>query len=93
MEQQIEAGIKRVLNRELGIDREILERSNRDSLLLGHGIGIDSMETLTLATGLEHEFGIEIFDDEFTTETLKNLGALTDFVKRKLDSKGSGDTP
>jgi acyl carrier protein len=68
---------------ELEVDPAIVSNSDSTTPLLGHGIGLDSMEALTLAMGLEAELDIEIADDELTAEIFENIGTLAEYLLRK----------
>ncbi|MGW8181940.1 MAG: acyl carrier protein [bacterium] len=80
----VEQRIKDILVRELEIDPSLMDGVDSNTPLLGRGIGLDSMETLTLVTGLEQEFGIQVDDDELTTALFHTLGTLAEFVGGKL---------
>jgi acyl carrier protein len=86
--EEVEQGIKGILVRELEIDLQVLDRVDADTPLLGHGIGLDSMETLSLVTGIEQEFGLEVEDEELASGLFRTLGTLTEFVVAKLEEKG-----
>jgi acyl carrier protein len=81
---RIEGALKRILAEELGIGAEVLAASDSSTPLLGRGIGLDSMETLSLVTGIEQEFAIQIADEHLTAELFSTLGSLTDYVERAL---------
>ena len=55
-----------------------------DMPILGKGLGLDSIEAVTLALDIEAEFGILIGDDELTADLFRNLGTLSDYVQEKL---------
>ena len=80
----VEQKIKEILIRELEIDPAFVQGVDAKTPLLGRGIGLDSMETLTLVTGIEQEFGVQVEDDELTTGLFQSLGTLTEFVVQKL---------
>jgi acyl carrier protein len=80
---EIEDTIRRILITELEVDPAIVSNSDSTTPLLGHGIGLDSMEALTLAMGLEAELDIEIADDELTAEIFENIGTLAEYLLRK----------
>jgi acyl carrier protein len=42
------------------------------------------MAVVTVITGLEEQFDIEVDDDDITAEIFENLGSLTRFVEHKL---------
>ncbi len=57
---------------------------HRDTPLLGAIAELDSMAVVTLLTSLEDQFGVAVGDDEVDGDTFATVGALTDFVARKL---------
>lgn len=57
---------------------------NRDTRLLGAIAELDSMAVVTLITTLEEQFGICVDDDDIDGDTFATVGALADFVSRKL---------
>ena len=56
------------------------------SPLLGAVPELDSMAVATLITTLEERFGISVADDEIDGSAFATVGALTEFVRNKLDA-------
>jgi acyl carrier protein len=83
--REIEEGIRVILAEKLDIPRAAVEAIDSNTPLLGRGVGLDSMEALTLATSLEERFGIRVVDDELTEDLFGSLGTLAVFVARKLE--------
>lgn len=81
---EIEKKIKEILVRDLEIEPGIAAEVRAETRLLGRGIGLDSMETLSLVTGIEQEFEIEVEDEDLTTELFQTLGTLTEYVVKKI---------
>ena len=81
---EVEQKIREILVRDLEIEPEIATKVDAETRLLGRGIGLDSMETLSLVTGIEQEFEVEVEDEELTTELFRTLGSLTKYVVNKL---------
>ena len=79
----IEATIKRLLISELEADPTVIASADTQTPLLGRGIGLDSIEALRLALGLEKEYDIRIPDADLTVELFSSLGALVDYVHAK----------
>ena len=79
--------IKLILAERLRIAPEVLATSDAETGLLGRGIGLDSMEALTLANGLEAEFGIVIDDDDLTAELFATIGSVAAYVRRAIDAR------
>lgn len=80
----IEAKIKHILISKLEVSSEVVATSNSTTPLLGRGIGLDSMETLTLVAAIEKEFDIEIGDEDLTVDLFKSIGTLADYVLQKI---------
>jgi acyl carrier protein len=60
------------------------ERLNADSPLLGVIPEFDSMAVVTVLTMLEDQFGFAVEDDEVSADVFQTMGALVEFVERKL---------
>lgn len=80
----IEATIKRLLVSELQADAALIESADAQTPLLGRGIGLDSIEALQLALGLEKAYDIRIPDADLTVELFSRLGALAEYVYLKM---------
>jgi len=80
----IEVTLKRVLHDELGISVKVLAESNSSTPLLGRGIGLDSMETLSLVAGIEQQFAIQIRDEDLNADLFRTIGSLVQYVERAL---------
>ena len=76
--------IIQILISDLEIDPALLSTVNSNTPLLGRGIGIDSVETLTLVAGIEETFDIQIDDADLTAELFKSLGTLAEYVLQKI---------
>jgi acyl carrier protein len=79
----IEERIKHILISKLRVSSAILAESTPATPLLGLGIGLDSIETLTLTGAIEEEYNIEIYDNELTIDLFKNLRTLAQFILQK----------
>ena len=55
-----------------------------DALLLGALPELDSMAVVAILTGIEDRFGVEIADDEVDGASFATVGALIEFVQRKI---------
>ena len=76
----IEETIKRLLVADLEADPTVIAHADTRTPLLGHGIGLDSIEALRLALGLEKAYAIRIPDADLTVELFGSLGALVEYV-------------
>jgi acyl carrier protein len=75
--------IKQVLVSQLGVDPDIVAQSRAETPLIGRGIGLDSVEAMALAVGIEEAFEIEIPDDDLTADLFQSIAALADYVTKK----------
>lgn len=89
MREQVEERIKAILASKLEVSEDTLKSIGPDTALLGKGVGLDSMETLTLVTEIEEAFEIEILDRELSEELFRSLQVLADFVRERLPVKES----
>jgi acyl carrier protein len=82
--------ISRVLEAMLG---EVLHaRSiNENTGLLGHGMGLDSIEVLGLVAALEEEFALTIDDSELDVRHFATVGAVLHLILPKLLGGQHGD--
>jgi acyl carrier protein len=86
---EVERKIVRILISDLEIDPALLSTVDSNTPLLGRGIGLNSVETLTLVAGIEETFDIQIDDAELTAELFKSLGTLAEYVLQKIiEQKG-----
>lgn len=81
---EIETTIKQLLIDDLQVDAALIENADTQTPLLGRGIGLDSVEALRLALGLENAFDISIPDADLNVELFSSLGALTEYVAQKI---------
>ena len=58
-----------------------------DDAPIGDELGLDSMDFLELAVGLEQEFGLQIVGKGLEPESLRNVDSLVEFVQQKLAEK------
>ena len=84
---EIEARIKAILAAEFEIAPDLLAGNEPDTILIGRGVGLDSVEALALATSIESEFGIRLDDEDLTIERFASLASLTDLVSQRLSSE------
>ncbi|WP_394807613.1 acyl carrier protein [Nitrosomonas sp.] len=81
--------IKRILADVLGLG-ERLNTMRLDTLLLGNIPELDSVAVVTIILALEKNFSIAIKDDEISAKTFDTLGALVNFIEKKLADKNKG---
>jgi acyl carrier protein len=81
---EIERKLKVILVAELSVDPSALTAIDSTTPLLGHGIGLDSVEAMALVVGIEKEFEISLPDSDLTVELFQSVGTLTDYIMRKI---------
>jgi len=84
---EIEGKIKNILISELDINPSILAACNSSTPLLGRGIGLNSIETLTLVAGIEERFDIQVDDADLTVDLFKDIGTLAEYVLQKITER------
>jgi acyl carrier protein len=59
-----------------------------DTPLFGpEGIGLDSIDALELAVGLEKNFGVSVPNSEVATKVLRNVNTIHDYIlEKRVDS-------
>jgi acyl carrier protein len=84
--EQIEDAIKEILATELEVDMGEYGADAAAMPLLGRGIGLDSIDALTLITALEKRFDIEVADEDLTVALFKSIRILAEYVARKTSA-------
>lgn len=76
--EQIESKIKEIIVKDLGVEESEVTRetSFRDDL------GADSLDCVELIIDFEHEFGIEIDDNE--AENINTVGEAIDYINNLI---------
>ncbi len=83
----IQSRIKQILIDDLELDDALVRSADETTPLLGRGIGLDSIEALRLALGIENAFDISIPDKDLTLELFASLNALTEYVAHKVAAR------
>ena len=76
-------GVKRVLQEALQLGDRVNEL-DESTALFGGSPEFDSMAVVTVITGLEEQFDIEVDDDDISADVFETVGSLTRFVEDKL---------
>ena len=87
--EQIEEAIRDILASELEVDLRSYGADTSSTPLLGRGIGLDSIDALTLITALEKRFDIEVSDEDLTVALFKSISILAEYVARKASERSS----
>src|SRR3989442_7668265 len=64
---------------------------DEDTSLLGHGIGLDSIEVLGLVAALEDEFDLTIDDTELDVQYFATVGSILYLILPKLLNRQHDD--
>lgn len=64
------------------IDKDII---NRDTMLFGEGLGLDSIDALEIDYMAEKEYGIKILTSERSEATFASFGAFADFIRKNVN--------
>ena len=76
----VEARLKQVLRTRVNARPALVDAATAATPLLGQGVGLDSVEAVTLACAVEEEFGIRIPDEDLTLGLFETFGALCSYV-------------
>jgi acyl carrier protein len=64
-----------------------------DAPLFGpNGIGLDSIDALELAVGLEKNFGVSVPNSEIATKVLRNVNTIHDYILEKRGESAQSHT-
>jgi acyl carrier protein len=64
-----------------------------DAPLFGpNGIGLDSIDALELAVGLEKNFGVSVPNSEIATKVLRNVNTIHDYILEKRGESAQSET-
>ena len=58
-----------------------------DDVAIGEELGLDSMDFLEIAVGLEQTFGLEVVGKGLDPDSLRSVNSLVEFVQGKLAEK------
>ena len=83
----IEQRLKTVLIDQLGFSLSP-DRIHQETTLYGKGLGLDSVDLVTLIARLEEEFDI-FFEPEEIGPSTQNFGVLLQSVEKKLNGNGT----
>lgn len=75
------ADIKEMLIETFELEMEMAELTD-DMGIIGHGIGLDSVDALEIIVQVDKRFGVKIKDADIQKEDFMDIAALTNFVNR-----------
>ena len=86
----LEERLRQLLVEQTG-DSGAWESLDEDTLIVGAGIGLSSLDTVSLMVRIENEFDLFFEADEFG-ESLENLGTLLGIVRGKIEEATEGES-
>jgi acyl carrier protein len=81
--------VKKMIIEELKLEDMRPEDIDGDAPLFGEGLGLDSIDALTLVVGIDKEFGVKIKDEGAGDQAFRSVNAMVEFLR----SQGVVDTP
>lgn len=63
---------------------EAADAISEDTVLLGEGIGLSSIEVLSLINAIEEEFHLTIDERDVTVSQLETVGSLVTFIEKRM---------
>ena len=85
MSEEIKNRIKKVLVHKLLPDLSS-EDIKDNTLLIGLGVGVDSVATLEFVVALEEEFRISVDEKEISPELLATVSTIADYISSRIGS-------
>lgn len=79
----IGAKLRTLLIEELNLEDVDPDDLERETVLFGDGLGLDSLDAVELVVLVQKHFGVEISDMEEGKKAFQNLGALEDFISER----------
>lgn len=73
----------------LRVSARALEVADSATPLLGSGIGLDSMEAMSLAVEIEDAFGITVRDEDLSEDLFASFDTLTDYIIKQGGKGGA----
>jgi acyl carrier protein len=74
--------IRSMLDEELRLGQRVREIDD-DAPLFGDGLGLDSLDALQLAVGVEKRFGVSISDREEGRRAFQSINTLAAYLREK----------
>ncbi len=89
----LRAQIKEMMVKNLMLQMPANEIGDETPLFGPDGIGLDSIDALELAVGLEKNFGVSVPNSEVATRVLRNVNTIHDYILEKRGEAAGADTP
>jgi acyl carrier protein len=88
--RQAVGDVKQLLIERLGLDLEPDEVAE-DSPLFGYGLGLDSIDALTLIVAIEDHFGVRVPDGD--VHVFRSVNTVADFVLSTVSATDADEQP
>lgn len=75
--------LKRILVERLRLERDPSAIGDADLLFDPEGLGLDSIDALELVLGVEQELGVQLGNEEVSSEALESIDRLAAFLREK----------
>ena len=82
--------IKEMMVNNLMLQITVDQIADETPLFGPEGIGLDSIDALELAVGLEKNFGVSVPNSEVATRVLRNVNTIHDYI---LEKRGDSAQP
>jgi acyl carrier protein len=73
--------VKTMIIEELKLEDMTPADIDNDAPLFGAGLGLDSIDALALAVGIDKTFGVKIKDEKVGAEAFASVTAMVEFLK------------
>ncbi len=73
--------VKKMIIEELKLEDMTAEDIEDDAPLFGAGLGLDSIDALALAVGIDKTFGVKIKDEKVGAEAFASVNAMVEFLR------------
>ena len=80
-QSQLHERVKKMIIEELKLEDMAAEDIDDNAPLFGAGLGLDSIDALALAVGIDKTFGVKIKDEKVGAEAFASVNAMVEFLK------------
>jgi acyl carrier protein len=87
-EDDLRTRIKQMMVKNLMLQITVDQIANDAPLFGPNGIGLDSIDALELAVGLEKNFGVSVPNSEIATKVLRSVNTIHDYILEKRGGSG-----
>ena len=91
-EADLRSRIKQMLVKNLMLQTTPEEIADDLPLFGPNGLGLDSIDALELAVGLEKNFGVSVPNSEIATKVLRNVNTIHDYILEKRGESAQSQT-